>query len=115
MFQGLGNMAALMKQAAEMKTKLAELQQEMQRVRVTGRAGGDMVKVVMNGLGEAVEVIIDRQLIADQEVELIQTLTAAAFNDAKENAQKAYAEGMQRISPALDPGMLKDLMGRFSG
>ena len=66
MFKGLGNLAnigALMKQAQEMGGKMQALQEELKTKRATGAAGGGLVEVEVNGLGEVLAVRIDPSLV----------------------------------------------------
>jgi DNA-binding YbaB/EbfC family protein len=46
------NLGQLMKQAQAMQSRMAEMQAELERVEMTGQAGGGMVKVTLNGKGE---------------------------------------------------------------
>lgn len=118
MFDNLKNMGAIMKAAAEAKTKMAELQKELERRSVTGEAGGGAVRVTMNGKMQAQRVQFDPVMIAalsgddGSNQEMIEDLTAAAITDAVERVQKLVQEEMQKITGGLDlPGM-QGLLGQ---
>ncbi len=71
----------LMKAAQSLKGQLEEAQAKAEELRVTGEAGGGMVRVVMNGRYEVVELSIDPNAAKD-DVKLVEDLTRAAFNQA---------------------------------
>ena len=58
-----GGMAGLMKQAQQMQEKMAKMQEELANAEVTGKAGGDMVTVVMTGRHDVKSVSIDPSLV----------------------------------------------------
>jgi DNA-binding YbaB/EbfC family protein len=58
-----GGMAGLMKQAQQMQEKMAKMQEELANAEVTGKAGGDMVTVVMTGRHDVKRVTIDPSLV----------------------------------------------------
>ncbi len=53
----------LLKQATEMQSKIAEMQEELAEKTVEVSTGGGMVKVVANGLNEIISIKIDDELI----------------------------------------------------
>ena len=122
MFKGIGNLAnlgSLMKQAQEIGVKMQALQDQLRTKRGTGAAGGGMVEVDVNGLGEALNVRIDPTLVAKGEREMIEDLLPAAFNDAQQKAKQLHAESMQSLTGGIPlPGLgeaLSQLAGRDDG
>jgi DNA-binding YbaB/EbfC family protein len=115
MFKGLGqlaNLPGLLKQAQEMRGKLEQLNAELKSKRVTGAAGGGLVEVDANGLGEALAVRIDPTLIEKQDRELLEDLLPAAINAAQQKAKELHAESMQTIAGGFNlPGLTEALGG----
>lgn len=72
-----GNMQAMMKQAQQMQQKL---QEQIAAIRVEASAGGGTVTVKMDGHKSVLSVKIDPELAGD--VEMLQDLVRAAFNEA---------------------------------
>jgi hypothetical protein len=72
----------LMQIANQMKDKLAQSQEEAAKLRITGEAGGGMVRVVLNGKHEALEVSIDDKAFAGGDKAMVEDLLRAAFNQA---------------------------------
>lgn len=71
----------LMKAAQSLKGQLEQAQEQAEKLRVTGEAGGGMVRVVMNGRYEVVELTIDPNAARD-DIKLVEDLTRAAVNHA---------------------------------
>jgi DNA-binding YbaB/EbfC family protein len=118
MLKGLGNLAnlgSIMKSAQEMGSKLQSLNEELRAKRATGAAGGGLVEVEVNGLGEALAVRIDPSLVEKQDREMIEDLLPAAFNAAVAKANQLRAEGMQSITGGMQLPGLDDALSQFTG
>ena len=116
MLKGLGNLANLgniMKQAQEMDSKMRQLNEERKAKRVVGNAGGGLVEVEANGLGEVLTVRIDPSLVEKQDRELLEDLLPAAFNAAQQKAQQLYAEQMQQLTGGLNVPGLSDALSQL--
>ncbi len=102
--KNLGNM---MKQAQEMQAKMAEMQESLDKVELTGASGGGMVEVTLTGKGEMRKVKIDPALVDKDEIEVLEDLIAAAHNDAKGKVEAHVAEEMGKVTGGLQlpPGM----------
>ena len=101
------NIGQIMKQAQEMQTKMAELQEQLAGLEVSGSAGGGMVQVTMSGKGELRGVKIDPTLANPDDVEVLEDLIMAAANDAKAKVEVRVQEEMQKLTGGLQlpPGM----------
>lgn len=109
MFGSLGNFTNLLKSAKDLQQNLARLKEELAARRFEGAAGGDMVKVVVDGRGSLIDVKIDPQALSD--VELLEDMIKAAVSAATAKSN----EGMKRDLAALTGGVslpgLSDLIG----
>ena len=76
------NLGQMMKQAQEMQNKMAEIQEKLSELEVTGSAGGGMVDVTLTGKNEARRVKIDPDLAGAENLEILEDLIVAAVNDA---------------------------------
>ncbi len=101
------NLAQMMKQAQKMQSKMAEVQEDLGNQEVEGSAGGGMVQVTLNGKGEAKKVKIDPTLLGPDDVEVLEDLVLAAFNDAKAKVETIKSEKMKEVTGGipLPPGM----------
>src|SRR4030042_2262554 len=104
MTKGFGN---LLKQAQQMHTKIAQLQEEMAGKTVEASSGGGMVNIVMNGKQEVLSIRIDPEVVNREEIEMLQDLIAAAMNEALRKSHEMMTEEMKKITGGLSiPGVL---------
>lgn len=101
------NLSQMLKQAGELQARMAELQEKLAALEVTGTAGGGMVTVTVNGKGEARGVSIDPKLMAPGEHAVVEDLVRAAINDAKGKLEQIVRERMSELTGGLPlpPGM----------
>jgi nucleoid-associated protein EbfC len=95
------NIGQLMKQAQEMQAKMAEVQAQLEAVEMTGAAGGGMVQLTLNGKGDLKKIKIDKTLLVPNEVEILEDLVVAAFNDARAKVSAHAEQEMQKLTGGL--------------
>lgn len=104
MLKGLGNlgdMAKMMKTAKEMQEKMANLQEEMATMTVTGESGAGLVKATCTLKSELTALDIDPTIFQPDEKEVVEDLILAAIKDAQSKAaEKAQAE-MAKLTEGL--------------
>ena len=61
------NIGKMLKQAQEMQTRMAELQESLGALEVEGTAGGGLVRVTLTGKGEMRRLSIDPALVSGDE------------------------------------------------
>ena len=93
-FGGGMNMNALMQQAKRMQEQMLKAQEELETAEVEGKAGGEMVKVVMNGKKEIKAIKLDRTAVDPDDVEMLEDLIIAAINDASAKAEELSKDKM---------------------
>ncbi len=96
--KNLGNM---MKQAQQMQTRMQEMQAQLDTVEMTGLAGGGMVSLVLTGKGDLRKVSIDKSLMDPAEVDVLEDLILAAFNDAKTKVESHVSQEMAKVTGGL--------------
>jgi DNA-binding YbaB/EbfC family protein len=101
------NLGNLMKQAQQMQSKMADMQAKMGEMEVEGASGGGMVKVVLTGKGEARRLTIDPSLVVPDDVEMLEDLIVAAYNDARTKSDAMMQSEMSKLTAGLPlpPGM----------
>ena len=118
MLKGLGdiaNLGSVLKQAQEMGSKLEKINEELRHKRVTGQAGGGLVEVEANGLGDVQSVRIDESLFEARDREMVEDLLPAAIRAAQEKARELHKESMRALTGGIElPGMA-DMLGKLSG
>jgi DNA-binding YbaB/EbfC family protein len=102
--KNLGNM---LKEAQKMQAKMAEMQAKLADMELIGAAGGGMVKITVNGKGEMRKASIDPALANPAEIEILEDLIVAAFNDAKIKVEAETQAEMSKLTGGLNlpPGM----------
>ena len=115
MFSSFGNIFSLARKAQEMGGKMQESNEQLRSQRAHGSAGGGLVTVEVNGLGEMLRLTIDPMLMERQDREMIEDLVPAAVNQAKEKAQQLHAAAMKDMVSDLEMPGLEDALGQFTG
>lgn len=101
---GLGNM---MKQAQAMQENMQKAQDELATIEVEGQSGGGLVRINMTCRHDVRRVTIDPELVGD-DVDVLEDLIAAAFNDALKKVETTTQEKMGGLTAGLNlPGGLK--------
>jgi DNA-binding YbaB/EbfC family protein len=97
----------LMKQAAQLQSKMEALQAELDTIEVEGAAGGGLVTVTLTAKGDMKGVKIDESLLKPGEKEIVEDLLVAANADARRKAETVMKEKMQGLTGGLPlpPGM----------
>ncbi|EKS30722.1 MAG: YbaB/EbfC family nucleoid-associated protein [Afipia felis] len=102
----MADFLGMMKQAAQLQSKMKEMQEQLDLIEVEGSAGGNMVTVRMTAKMELKSVSIDPSLMKAEEREVLEDLLVAAQNDARRKAEEAMQERMQAITGGLNiPGL----------
>ena len=103
----MADFLGLMKQAAELKSKMEAMQAELDQIEVAGASGGGLVTVSLSGKGEMKGVKIDDSLMKPQDKEVVEDLIVAAHADARRKAEALMQEKMKSVAGGLPlpPGL----------
>ena len=97
----MADFLGLMKQAAELKSKMEAMQAELDQIEVEGTSGGGLVTVKLSGKGEMKGVKIDDTLMQPSEREILEDLIVAAHADARRKAEVLLQEKMKAFTGGL--------------
>jgi hypothetical protein len=100
--KGIPNMGQLMKQAQQLQTKMAKLQDELAERTVEASSGGGMVTVRVNGRQEVVSIRVEREVIDPEDAEMLQDLVLAAVNDGLSRAKAMVNDEMGKLTKGLN-------------
>ena len=96
----------MMNQLRKMQQEMAKAQDEIQTATVEGVAGGGAVKVTMSGDFRVTKISLDKSAVDPDDVETLEDLIIAAFNDARAKAEEFAAKRMGAVTGGLKiPGM----------
>ncbi|MAY86700.1 MAG: 30S ribosomal protein S21 [Pseudooceanicola sp.] len=104
---GLGDMAKMMKQAQEMQGKMAQMQEEMANLTVTGESGAGLVKAVCSCKGDLKSLDIDPSIFNGDDKEVVEDLILAAIKDAQAKATQRAQDEMAKLTESM--GLPKDI------
>jgi nucleoid-associated protein EbfC len=103
----MADFLGLMKQAAQLQSKMQAMQAELDTIEVEGTAGGGMVSVKLSAKGDLKGVKIDDSLMKATDKEILEDLLVAAHADARRKAETVMQEKMKGLTGGLPlpPGM----------
>lgn len=104
---GLGDMAKMMKSAQDLQTKMADMQEELNNMMVTGEAGAGLVKATASAKGELKGLDIDPSIFNGDDKEVVEDLILAAVKDAQAKASERAQEEMGKLTESM--GLPKDI------
>ncbi|MGB1034319.1 MAG: YbaB/EbfC family nucleoid-associated protein [Primorskyibacter sp.] len=104
---GLGDMAKMMKAAQDMQGKMAQMQEDLANLTVTGESGAGLVKATCTAKGELKALDIDPTIFDPNEKEVVEDLIVAAIKDAQSRAQDRAQQEMAKMTEGL--GLPKDM------
>src|SRR6056297_1103282 len=104
---GLGDMAGMMKKAQEMQAKMADLQESLHSIYVTGESGAGLVKATATAKGELTALDIDPSIFNSDDKEVVEDLILAAIKDAQSKAEERSKEEMEKIAESM--GLPRDM------
>ncbi len=104
---GLGDMAKMMKSAQELQTKMAEMQEELANLSVTGEAGAGLVKATATAKGDLIGLDIDPSIFNSDDKEVVEDLILAAVKEAQTKAAETAQEEMAKLTESM--GLPKDI------
>lgn len=95
-----------LRQVQDLQQQLMAAQQALGEETVTATVGGGAVSVTMTGHLEVKAVKIDPAVLDPDDVEMLQDLLVAAFNQASEMAHKLAEQRMAPLTGGLNiPGL----------
>lgn len=101
------DLMGMMKKAQELQGRMQQMQEELAALEVSGQSGAGLVKITLNGKGEMRAVKIDPSLLKPDDVEIVEDLVLAAFQDAKGKVETEMQKRMQEVAGGLPlpPGL----------
>ena len=102
-----GNPRDLARQMQQMQTRLAKIQEELGSETVEASVGGGVVTIVMTGHQNVESVTIDPDIVDPEDVETLQDLMVAAFNEALKKSQELASTRLGALTVGMKiPGLI---------
>ncbi len=100
------NMNSMMKQAQNLQKKMMKTQAELATKTIEASSGGGMVKVIANGAQKIESIVMEKEVVDPEDVEMLQDLVLAAVNDALNKSQEMVSSEMGKLTGGLNiPGL----------
>lgn len=101
--KSVANLQKMLKTAKEMQDKL---QRELAEMKVDGSSGGGMVTVTLDGTKNLISIRIDPEVVNKEDIEMLQDLIIAAFNDAGAKVDESVSQKLGKLGLGLKiPGL----------
>jgi len=102
----MAKMNQMMKQAQQMQMKMASLQKELEVREFEASSGGGMVTAKVNGKQELLDIVINKECVDPEDVEMLQELVKTAVNQAMTTSQETVSNAMSKITGGMNiPGL----------
>jgi len=88
------NMQAMMRQAQKMQEQMLKAQEELEAAELVGTAGSGLVSVTLSGKKKMLKVELKPQIVDPDDIEMLEDLIVAAFNDACEKVDELSSQKM---------------------
>ncbi len=97
----MSDFSQLLQLGQQMQGRITQMQTELTQRTVTGTSGGGMVIVTADGKGQVRSVKIDKSIVEDGDVEMIEDLVTAAVSDAQRRAEEIYKDELRKVTGGL--------------
>ena len=101
-----GNMQNMIKQAQQMQQKVLDAQKEIEEAEITTTAGGGVVTITMSGDGLVKDIELKPEIVDPDDVEMLQDLMVAAFNECAGQVAAMKEEKMSKVTGGMNLGGL---------
>ncbi|MCQ2567079.1 MAG: YbaB/EbfC family nucleoid-associated protein [Mogibacterium sp.] len=96
-----GDMQKQLKQLQAMQAEMEATQAALGEKELTTTAGGGAVEVTVNGNKEITKLVIDRDVVDPDDVEMLQDLVMAAVNEAMRQMDELAEQEMSKVTGGL--------------
>jgi len=100
-----GGMGGIYKKAQEMQKKMADIQSEINLMKVEGSSGGDMVKATVSGEKKILLLDLNPEIL-NEDKEMLEDLIVVAINQAIDKVDTISKEKMGSLTGGMNiPGL----------
>jgi len=97
---GIPDIGKLMKLQKQMMEDAEKMQEKLEETHLDGTAGGGMVKALVNGHGQLLELTISPEVVDPNDVGMLQDLVMMAVREALEKADELRTDEQKKLMPA---------------
>ena len=96
----------MMAQAQKMQNGMQKIQEELEDARIEGTAADGLVKAVVTGQGELVELNISKDAVDPDDIEMLEDIILVAVKNAVSESQKLSKSKMETLGIPGIGGMM---------
>lgn len=97
----------MMKQVQKLQQDIAKAQEELAQEKIEASVGGGMVRVVISGQQEVLEIKISPEAVDPNDVQMLEDLILAAVKEAMRQAKDLAARKLGGLTGGLSiPGLM---------
>jgi DNA-binding YbaB/EbfC family protein len=95
------NVGDLLKNIGKIRKDMEKVQADLKNRVVEASAGGDLVKVLMNGQQEILKVTIDPKAVSAGSIDILEDLVVAAVSQALEKSKALKSEELNKATGGM--------------
>lgn len=95
---GMSDMKDMFGQMRAAQKQMKQLQKQLGTMRITAETGGGMVKAIVDGEANLVDLEIDESLVDTEELKVLPKLIKKAVQEAQKKAKKEVASQFQSMA-----------------
>jgi len=99
--KGMGNMGDMLGKAKQLQNKMLQMQEEVKQKTVESSVNSGAVIVKVNGAKQVLSLKIEKELLASQDVDILQDLIVVAVNEALNKAQVMMEDEMKKLTGGM--------------
>ena len=85
---------------------MLEKQEQLSLKTIEASSGGGMVKVVANGSQKIESIVLEKEIVDSDDIEMLQDLILSAVNEALNKSQEMVSKEMGKLTGGLNiPGL----------
>lgn len=107
----LGNLQQLFQLGQQMQSRLADLNDRLEKETLSATSGGGMVEVSADGRGNLRRVRLDPAVVDPGDVEMLEDLILAAVSEVQRRARERMEKEMKEAAGGLPLSNLTGLFG----
>lgn len=102
----MSNMSELMRQAARVQRKIAQIHEEMKKKEWTAKVAGDRVTATVNGERQVVRIEVDPEFFTGEDRDVVLDSITASINAAQKMAETEIEQAVSAATGGLKiPGL----------
>lgn len=91
------DLSQMFKNIQGFQEKFKIIKESLSKIEIEGSSGGGLIKVIYKGNGELKNISIDKSIISQEEVEILEDLIVAAINDGKRKVETFSSSEMDKV------------------